>query len=428
MNQDPWDQPRAEGRSGPGSEPGTQEGRPRRRRITALIVCLAVVLLAVWYIADSFVSVRDLLPGAVFPFISEDRDDDDFDDYGEWFDHFYRENEYDSDFTGEYHIPAADAAPGVTLALSEGAADSPLTLQEIYKKCAPSVTAIIAGVDDDSYYWGTGIVMTEDGYILTNAHVIDGAVSASVTLWNNETFDAKLVGADSLSDIAVLKIDAHGLTPAEFVSSASLQVGDEVIAIGNPLGEEFRGTMTNGIISAINRDIAYRGHTMTLLQTNAAINEGNSGGPLIDRAGRVIGVTNMKMISSYSSIEGIGFAIPTTSLKPVVDALLSSGKVTGRPGLGLTVGAIPEKAGSAYDLPKGLYISQVSEGSDCEAAGIRVGDILTAVNGIPVTTTDEVSAIRDTMTVGDEMTLTVWRDGETFDAVIHLMEMSDLYR
>ena len=428
MNQDPWDQPRAEGRSGPGSEPGTQEGRPRRRRITALIVCLAVVLLAVWYIADSFVSVRDLLPGAVFPFISEDRDDDDFDDYGEWFDHFYRENEYDSDFTGEYHIPAADAAPGVTLALSEGAAGSPLTLQEIYKKCAPSVTAIIAGVDDDSYYWGTGIVMTEDGYILTNAHVIDGAVSASVTLWNNETFDAKLVGADSLSDIAVLKIDAHGLTPAEFVSSASLQVGDEVIAIGNPLGEEFRGTMTNGIISAINRDIAYRGHTMTLLQTNAAINEGNSGGPLIDRAGRVIGVTNMKMISSYSSIEGIGFAIPTTSLKPVVDALLSSGKVTGRPGLGLTVGAIPEKAGSAYDLPKGLYISQVSEGSDCEAAGIRAGDILTAVNGIPVTTTDEVSAIRDTMTVGDEMTLTVWRDGETFDAVIHLMEMSDLYR
>ena len=427
MNQDPWDRPRAEERRDPGHRPGAEDSRPRRRRITALIVCLAVVLLAVWYIADSFGSIRALLPDVSFSF-GGDASDREYDDYNEWFDHFYQENEYDSDFTGEYHIPAAGTAQGVTLTLADGAPARTLTLQEIYSKCAPSVAAITAGVDEDSYYWGTGIVMTGDGYILTNAHVIDGAVSATVTLWNNDSFEAKLVGADSLSDIAILKIDAHGLTPAEFANSASLQVGDEVVAIGNPLGEEFRGTMTNGIISAINRDIAYHGHTMTLLQTNAAINEGNSGGPLIDCAGRVIGVTNMKMISNYSSIEGIGFAIPTTSLKPVADALLASGKVTGRPGLGLTVGAIPEQAGSAYDLPSGLYISQVSEGSECEDAGIRPGDILTAVNGIPVTTTADVAAIRDTLSVGDEMTLAVWRDGKTFDVTIHLMEMSDLYR
>ena len=318
MNQDPWDQPRTEDRRGPGHEPGAEDSGPRRRRITALIVCLAVVLLAVWYIADSFGSVRALLPDIPFSF-GDDFSDDDYDDYNEWFDHFYQENEYDSDFTGEYHIPAADTAQGVTLTLADGAPARTLTLQEIYSKCAPTVAAITAGVDEDSYYWGTGIVMTEDGYILTNAHVIDCA-------------------------------------------------------------------------------------------------------------GRVIGVTNMKMISNYSSIEGIGFAIPTTSLKPVTDALLAAGKVSGRPGLGLTVGAIPEQAGSAYELPSGLYISQVSEGSECEDAGIRPGDILTAVNGIPVATTDDVAAIRDTLSVGDEMTLTVWRDGKTFEATIHLMEMSDLYR
>ena len=221
MNQDPWDRPRAEERRDPGHRPGAEDSRPRRRRITALIVCLAVVLLAVWYIADSFGSIRALLPDVSFSF-GGDASDREYDDYNEWFDHFYQENEYDSDFTGEYHIPAAGTAQGVTLTLADVAPARTLTLQEIYSKCAPSVAAITAGVDEDSYYWGTGIVMTGDGYILTNAHVIDGAVSATVTLWNNDSFEAKLVGADSLSDIAILKIDAHGLTPAEFANSASV--------------------------------------------------------------------------------------------------------------------------------------------------------------------------------------------------------------
>jgi serine protease Do len=347
-------------------------------------------------------------------------------DFREFFDDYYTPDET---ITGENTISRAETGTGVTLQFASDSAADELTLQEVYAKCAPAVVAITADVDDENYYWGSGVIMTSDGYIITNTHVLEGTNAVTVTLWDDSQYDAKLVGADAVSDIAVLKIEATGLTPAEFASSDMLKVGDRVIAIGNPLGEELRGTMTDGIISAINRDITYNGNTMTLLQTNAAINEGNSGGPLIDMKGEVVGITNMKMMSSstYSSVEGIGFAIPSGTIKPVVDALIASGKVTGRPAIGITVGAIPESATDYYDLPEGLYISAVSEGSDAEKKGILVGDILTAVNGVPVSTTYDVSAIKDGLGVGDTLTLTIYRSGETFDVDVTLVETSDIY-
>ena len=159
---------------------------------------------------------------------------------------------------------------------------SELTLQEIYTKCLPSVVGIRTELSTSQYSMGTGIIMTADGYIVTNTHVLDGGYAVTVTLSDGTEHEAKLVGADTISDLAVLKIEVTGLSPAQFGDSSGLQVGDSVVTIGNPLGEDLRGTMTNGIISAINRDITYDGHLMTLIQTNAAINEGNSGGPLIN--------------------------------------------------------------------------------------------------------------------------------------------------
>lgn len=304
-----------------------------------------------------------------------------------------------------------------------------LSLQEVFAKCSPSVVAISGYIDGKSgYNWGTGLIISEDGLIVTNTHVIDTCNKAVVTLSDDTEYEAKLIGADSISDIALLKIEASGLPAASFGTVDSIAVGDSVAAIGNPLGESFRLTLTDGIISAIERGMSYNGHTMTLLQTNTALNEGNSGGPLFNMYGQVIGITNMKMMSSYSSIEGIGFAIPSSTVKNVVTELILNGEVKGRPALGITVGAIPDEAKEQYDLPTGLYVSGVEEKSDAMAEGVRVGDIVTAVNGIPVSTTAEVAAIKEPLSVGDVMRLTIWRDGVEFEVEISLMETNDLYK
>lgn len=227
----------------------------------------------------------------------------------------------------------------------------------------------------------------------------------------------------------MLKIDAHGLQAASFGRSDELRVGDEVAAIGNPLGDQLSGTITNGIVSAINRDVVVDSHMMTLIQTNTAINEGSSGGPLLNMYGQVIGVTNMKMVANFSqaTIEGIGFAIPTSVVQEIVNQLITSGEVSGRPGLGITVGAIPYGAAEQYGLPDGLYISEVETASDAYAKGVRSGDVLTAVNGASVYTTQDVALIRDSFSVGDTVTLTLFREGRTFDVEVELMDISELY-
>ena len=306
-----------------------------------------------------------------------------------------------------------------------------MSMSEVYASNVNSVVSI--NVSATTNYFGqtvqtaasgTGFFITEDGYILTNHHVISDASSVKVTLYNGETYDAKVIGSDEDYDIAVLKIDVTGATPVVLGDSSKVAIGESVAAVGNPLGEQLRWTMTNGIISAINRDMVYNGHSMTLLQTNAAINEGNSGGPLINMYGQVIGITNMKALST--GVEGIGFAIPTAVIRPIVNALLADGRVSGRVSIGITVGAVSSAASEYYDLPDGLYISAVAEGSDAEKQGIQSGDMLLAVNGQAVTTTYDVSAAKDGLKVGDTVTLTIYRDGKTFDVDVKLVDTNDI--
>ena len=378
------------------------------------------ILLVVLLIAASSLIFSGSNQRTEAPYISGDGMPDDWNDY---LDNYYQVTESKD---AEIKLPRAELVPDFKVAISSDRGKE-LSLQELYDQCSKSIVAIKGYQDGvDGYYWGSGIILSKDGLILTNTHVIENCDTASVTLYDNSSYAATLVGADSTSDIAVLKIDVSGLTPASFGDSAELAIGDKVAAIGNPLGETFRMTLTDGIISAIDRGISYNGHSMTLLQTNTAINEGNSGGALFNMYGQVIGVTNMKMMSSYSSIEGIGFAIPSSTIAAVADSLMQYGEVRGRTAIGITVGAIPENVTSHYDLPTGLYVSAVEEKSDAAAKGIQQGDIITAVNGNPASATSDILTVKNTLSVGDTITFTIWRDGETFDVDVTLVDENDL--
>ena len=412
-NMQDWYAPLAE-RTSPESEKKKRKPGKASWRIGGAI--LLVVLL----IAASSLIFSGSNQKTEAPFISGDGMPDDWNDYLE---NYYQVTESKD---AEIKLPRAELVPDFKVAISSERGKE-LSLQELYDQCSKSIVAIKGYQDGvDGYYWGSGIILSEDGLILTNTHVIENCDTASVTLYDNSSYAATLVGADSTSDIAVLKIDVSGLTPASFGDSAELAVGDKVAAIGNPLGETFRMTLTDGIISAIDRGISYNGHSMTLLQTNTAINEGNSGGALFNMYGQVIGVTNMKMMSSYSSIEGIGFAIPSSTIAAVADSLMQYGEVRGRTAIGITVGAIPENVTSHYDLPTGLYVSAVEEKSDAAAKGIQQGDIITAVNGNPASSTSDILTVKNTLSVGDTITFTIWRDGETFDVDVTLVDENDL--
>lgn len=315
---------------------------------------------------------------------------------------------------------------GTTLTLTDRPETAPLTFQEIYRQVSPSVVSITAalplGVSQ-----GTGVVMTADGYIITNAHVIEGAFRADVSLEDGRSFEAKLVGSDASTDLAVLKVEAHDLTPAVFGDSDQMVVGDTVVAIGNPMGEQLRGTMTDGILSAINRDMEVDGNTMTLLQTTAALNTGNSGGALVNDQGQVIGITNMKLISNVSdnTLEGLGFAIPTTTVKPVVDALIADGVVTGRPTLGVTVRPMYDFEQEEHGVDQGLLVVSVTAGADAEGK-LEAGDILLTANGAPLHTNDDLLTIRDGLRAGDAIDFQVLREEETLTVAVELMEQYQL--
>lgn len=310
---------------------------------------------------------------------------------------------------------------------SSGAAK--LSYNEIFQKCSPSVVGIKSfdGKSSDSYSWGSGIVVSSDGYILTNTHVIDEGERATVQLYDGTTFDAKLVAADSQSDVAILKIEKTGLTPAVFASSKNIRTGDAVCAIGNPLSPDYSLTMTSGIISATSREVSYNGAVMNLLQTDTSINEGNSGGPLFNDRGQVIGITNMKIVSSFSNIEGIGFAIPSDTLQSIVAALMDDGAVYGRSTIGITVGPISEDIADYYDIPVGLYVSEVLDNSDAQKQGIKKGDIITKVNGKDAHSTSDIAEEKSKLDIGDEISFTVWRSGSTFKVSVKIMDSVDIY-
>ena len=303
-----------------------------------------------------------------------------------------------------------------------------LSLQELYEKCYRPIVSIMGYVDGvEGYAWGSGFIVSEYGLVITNSHIVEGCDYVVVKLHDDSSYEAKLVGGDSTCDIALLKIEATGLPAVEFGDSGKLKVGDKVAAIGNPLGENFRMTFTDGIVSALERGMDYNGSKMNLIQTNTAMNKGSSGGALFNIYGQVVGITNMKMTSSFSTVEGIAFAIPSATIRSVVHDLVEYGEVRGRPSIGITVGPIAPDAAEHYGIPGGLYISAVSEGSDAKAKGIREGDIITAVNGNPARTNDDVLDVKNSLIVGDSINFTIWRDGESFDVDVILVDTNDIY-
>ena len=280
---------------------------------------------------------------------------------------------------------------------------------------------------------GTGVVITDNGYIVTNAHVIydsehgaGEAESVSVILNDEKSYDAEIVGYDTDCDIAVLKIKAEGLTAAEFGDSDKLRLGESVIAIGNPLGFELFGSVTTGIVSALDREVTINDSTMKLIQTDTAINSGNSGGPLINSYGQVIGINSSKISSSYysdsASVEGLCFAIPISHAQKVINDLINYGYVTGKPMIGITGKDVTEEVSQAYGIPVGVYVRAVVEGSAADLAGIRVGDVIIAINGETVTTYDELNKARDNYKAGDAITITVTRNGQDMDIKLILQE------
>ena len=315
--------------------------------------------------------------------------------------------------------PAAPATPA-----SEDGADGALSLQEIYKKCIGSVVSITASAQSGKSS-GTGIVLSADGYLITNHHVIENAQVIAVQTSDDRQFQASIIGSDEASDLAVLKVDATDLQPAEFGDSGKLAVGDRVVAIGDPLGAQLRGTMTSGIVSAINRDLEVNDRTMTLIQTDAALNNGNSGGPLINCYGQVIGINTMKLRSYYSTTaEGLGFAIPMAVAKPILEELMENGYVAGRPAIGISYDTLPLAFRIYYNLPEGVYISAVYDGSDAQAKGVAAGDIITAVNGTRVTSIDELNRVKNQFTAGDSITLTLYNGGSYRDVAVILIDQA----
>ena len=298
-----------------------------------------------------------------------------------------------------------------------------MALQDIYEQNIPSVVSIICA-NPRSSSTGTGVILTDDGYIVTNAHVVENAVSVSVKLTDDREFYATLVGHDEVSDLAVLHIDAQDLIPAVFGDSEILRVGDSVVAIGDPLGVDLRGTYTNGIISAINRDVAVDGRTMTLIQTNAALNSGNSGGPLINCYGQVIGINTMKIgaFTDSAGVEGIGFAIPSTTVRDIVDQIIAQGYVSGRPTLGVSGESLSTLYQHFYHLPAGLYITAVEYNSPAYLCGMEVGDILLSIDENRITDMDSLKAVLYAHEAGDAVTVTIYRNGTTASATVTLAE------
>lgn len=285
-----------------------------------------------------------------------------------------------------------------------------LSLQEIYEKAIHSTVSIMCSYAGGSST-GTGVILTQSGYIVTNCHVVQGAQTIQVLLTDGRTFSAQPVGMDSVSDLAVLSIDADNLVSAQLGDSSTLRVGDTVVAIGDPLGVELRGTMTDGIISAINRDIQVNGRTMNLIQTNAALNSGNSGGPLLNLYGQVIGINTMKIGDSMSAagVEGLGFAIPSATVRDIVNQLIEQGYVSGRPALGITGETLSPLYQFYYGLPQGLYITAVEEGSAAALAGIQKGDILLAINNDRIIDNESLTSVLYGFAPGDTVEVTVYR-------------------
>ena len=320
---------------------------------------------------------------------------------------------------------AAEPARRATMDIQRGAAktEGALSLQEIYEKNIPSVVSITSQTASGTSA-GTGVIVSDAGYLVTNYHVVRRAQSIDVKLTDERELTASVVGEDPVSDLAVLYIAADGLTPAQFGDSDTLRVGDSVVAIGDPLGVELRGTMTDGIVSAISRDVQVDGRTMNLIQTNAALNSGNSGGPLINSMGQVVGINTMKIgaFADSSGVEGLGFAIPSATVQEIVNQLLTQGYVSGRPWLGIEGESFSTFYQRFYRIPRGVYITSVQSGGPAGTAGLQSGDIIVSVDGTAVSDMEDLDSLLYAHIPGDTMTLTIYRSGRQGDVTVTLTE------
>lgn len=332
------------------------------------------------------------------------------------------------------------------------APEDAMSIPDIVTKLSPSVVGISC-ITDQGQVSGTGIVLNGDGYVVTNAHVVEGATAVSVVLTDstekkdesddssksvaeqiledqngeqndNNTIEAEIIGKDTQTDLAVLKVDRTDLKPAEFGTSSNIMVGELAIVIGNPLGFDLANTVTSGIISATGRKLTIEDRTMTLIQTDASINSGNSGGPLINAYGQVIGITSAKVSSTYG--EGLGFAIPIDDAKKIIEDLTAYGYVKGRPTLGISGQNINAFYAQYYGVPQGFIVKTVDSGSAAEQAGIRVNDIVVGIEGKMINSIEEFNEIKSGYSAGDEITVSVYRNENIMDIKVTLGEATNV--
>ena len=297
-----------------------------------------------------------------------------------------------------------------------------MTPAEVYASTVNSVVSIncsavstnIFGQRVQSASSGSGFVITEDGYIVTNEHVVNGASSVTVTLYNGDSYPATVVGGDSDYDVAVIKIDAAGLTPVTLGNSQDVNVGDTVLAIGNPLGE-LTFSMSQGIVSCCDRAINVDGTPFNMIQVDASINPGNSGGPLMNLYGEVVGIVSAKY-SSYSdtSVEGLGFAIPISDVQAIITDIIENGQVTGKAYMAIKAGTMTEQMAAQYsiDITQGVFVYSTESGGAGERAGLRLGDVITKLDDTDITSMNDLSAAKKSYKAGDTVSLTVYRGGE----------------
>lgn len=372
-------------------------GKSRRRSGTGVFIACVAVLLGLSLLT---LTVRKLYDAVVPDYVGAQ--------YDQW--------DQPAQPELETTVERAPTGDGTTLPLAAPPAVS-LTPQEIYEKTYRSI-AEVRVTRADGVALGTAVLMSSDGYLITNAHVVEYGQEIETTLADETKLDARLVGMDKETDLAVLKIDGAGLPAAEFSDSSVLRVGDTAYAIGNPLGDGLQRTMTEGIISGIDRTMPVEGMDMVLIQTSAAINSGNSGGALVNQYGQVVGITNMKMMSYYDTLEGLGFAVPSATAKVVVDQLIAQGYVSGRPALGVEVRTKITDSGSQA----GAEVTKVKEHSDAGAKGLRAGDVIVSADGVTVDNNDDLKTALADCQVGDRVALGVQRDGKRLNFSVVLMD------
>jgi serine protease Do len=310
-------------------------------------------------------------------------------------------------------------ASEVTLKTVDGKTE--MTDRENYAANVNSVVSINCSSATTNYFGqtvqtassGTGFIITSDGYIVTNHHVIDGASGIKVTLYNGKNYDATIIGSDEDYDIAVLKIDAAGLQAVTLGDSDTLNVGDRVLAIGNPLGE-LTFSMSGGMVSCVNRAINVDGTPFNMIQTDASINPGNSGGPLLNVYGEVVGIVSAKY-SSYSTetVEGLGFAIPINDVAAMIKDIMTNGYVTNKPYLGVTAGTMNQQMAQQTGLTEGVYVYSVTDGGAAAKAGIKVGDVITKIDDTKIASLEDLTAAKKSYSAGDQATFTIYRGGKS---------------